>query len=80
MKCPKCDGSNLSADQRTVSASQKYGAGNCHRHLARTGHPIGAAIVGAMQAGVAINETFCIKYTCHDCTHTFNKFQSWKLF
>ena len=80
MKCPKCKGSNLTADQRTATASSKYGASNFHRGLARSGHPVGAAIVGACQVGVAVHETFFITYTCHECKHTFNKFQSWNLF
>ena len=79
MKCPKCKGSNLIADQREASPSSKYGASRVHHNLAKSGHPIGAAIVGTIQLGVVIHETFCITYTCNDCKHTFNKFQSWNL-
>jgi hypothetical protein len=55
------------------------GASRVHHSLAKSGHPIGAAIVGTIQAGVAIHDTFYINYTCHDCNHNFNKFESWNL-
>jgi len=80
MKCPRCKQSNLTADQRPASLASKFGASRYHHSLAKSGHPVGAAIVGVIQAGVAIHETFYITYTCHDCGHTFNKFQSWNLF
>jgi protein-arginine kinase activator protein McsA len=79
MKCPKCKGTNLTASERPSSPSSKYGASRVHHSLAKSGHPIGAAIVGVIQVGVAIHETFNITYTCHGCGHSFNKFQSWNL-
>ena len=80
MKCPKCGLSNLSADKRETSLSSKYGASRIHHSLAKSGHPVIATIVGTIQVGVAIHETFYITYTCLDCGRSFNKFQSWNPF
>ena len=78
MKCPVCKDHNITPNQHQVPLGSKITAGRTRHALAKSGHPVGAAIVLAIQVGTTVNETFYHTYTCRNCGHVFTKFQSWK--
>jgi hypothetical protein len=66
MPCPKCGCSNIA--NRTIGGS----AAPLAKQAYVGGHPLVAAILGAVQAvKVGLNLTRD-KYECRDCGHTFN--------
>lgn len=77
MKCPNCNGTNLSASGQEAPRSSKIAGSRLHQSLGKTGHPVAALIVGGIQIGNAVRETFGITYTCQSCGRRFNKFKSW---
>jgi hypothetical protein len=65
--CPNCFGTNV--NDRTIGGS----AVPLAKSAAAGGHPIVAAVLGAMQVAKVATNLLRHKYECRDCAHTFNK-------